>query len=904
MQKPTQLTIIACIPVLCTWIAADDACPPTPKWLYDITRVAYTDLPNTRVMEDWPEKVIEDFAAAGVQMMFSRCHSGEGWDGLGWRSKYGEIDSAMKGKLIDWQIVGGDAAEGDVHSGKRCLRLIHTKDRQQTYLNRRWKYRGGEQGAMLDLLSGKVSYWYKVKSATNATLWLGIAPISSDGVENTGSQRSGVQIPAEHIGDGQWHHATIPYDYTNNPKVKWVHTSCFIGGEAAELLIDDVQYLGKEPQPITNGGFEDVEPDRDGTREVTALCHKHGIRYLPYYWAQREPKCVGEEHPEWRCVNAQGKPTQYYCVNNAAYRELVRNRIVELVKEVGADGIFFDMFHARGQECYCDACKEKFRKLTGQEPPVKEDFASLLWQQWVDFKYRSIEEAMLDFNRAIKLANPEAVLVVNTWNAWAYRTSYKEPHNIRNSIRVIENVDGLLEETGWYDTVDQSFFAFPARHNFMNWHLAGLCKRKRAFMWGACSIPGWMPAPPLEPRIRVMTMMTNGAVAAHSVPGRDTMKTYMAEIAERDEYFKNDKLYPWCGLVMSEKTELWYGRDNPKDRYVKGVYGAYQAMLERHLPVSLVTDRELEEGTLEDHKVLFMPNCAALSDKEMETVRKFVQNGGGLVATYETSLYDEHARPRETFGLADLLKAKKVGEFDNHAMRVSWEVRTTHNAHLYFPESHRWGDDPVIMKTLSLRSVTRPESSLTRHVPVHCRMLLVEPAEGTPSPMRLTTARFDRKTEKMEQTNHVAVIEATLGKGKVIYFPCDITWSFFRYGHEYLGRIIELALRETASAPPPVEVKAPTIVQAMTHVQGDRLVVHLLNDISSTGRSQCVAGESLYTRREVLPIHDIEVTFRDKTFSRFLLVPGKTRLEARSTGDGPTVRIPRLDIHCMVVAER
>lgn len=876
---------------------ADDA-PPTPKWLFDITRVAYTDLGNANLSGDWPERVIEDFAAAGVQMTFSRVHSGESWQGLGWKSAYGDLDPALKGKAADWEVVVGGPTDTDAHSGRRCLRLLHTKDRSQTLLNRQWKLDGGEQGKMLDLLKGTLSYWYKVKIAKNAEIWLGAVPMSKDPRENTGAQRTGVRVPPEHIGDGQWHQVVIPYDYTNNAKVKWVHTSCFISGEAAELLLDDIECVGSDPQPVTNGGFEEVGADRDGTREVVALCRKHGIRYLAYYWAQREPKCVGEAHPDWRCVNSAGKPTAYYCYNTPC-RDLVRNRIVELVKEIGVDGIFFDMFHARADQCYCEACKKKFRALTGQDPPSKRDFDSLLWQQWVDFKYRSIEEAMLDFNKAIKTANPEAALVVNTWNAWVYHI-----YDGRNSIRVIENVDGLLEETGWYDTVDPSFFAFPARHNFMNWHLAGLCKRKRAFMWSACSMPGWLPLPPEEPRIRVMTMMTNGAVPAQSVPGRDVLKQYLGEIAERDEYFRGAKLFPWCGLVMSEKTELWYGRDDPKGRYVKGVYGAYQAMIERHLPVSLVTDRELELGALEDCKVLLMPNCAAMSDAEMETVRRFVRNGGGLVATYETSSYDEHARARESFGLADVLKAKKVGAFDNPQMRSGWDPIRVHGANLFMAPEHRWSGDPIVLKTLSVRHVNQPVSMLTRHIPLHCRMLLVEPLEGTPSPLRLTTADYNPKTQKVDHTNHVAVVESVYGKGKVIYLPFDLSWSFFRYGHEYLGRILELALRETAPSPPPVEVKAPTIVQAMTHCQGDRLVVHLLNDISSFGRSQNVVGESLYLRREVIPIHDVAVVFRDKGFRRFFLVPGKTPLNAETTSDGLEVKVPRLDIHGMVVAER
>ena len=44
-------------------------------------------------------------------------------------------------------------------------------------------------------------------------------------------------------------------------------------------------------------------------------------------------------------MNAKGNRTSYLCINTP-YRELVRDRIVELVRDLRVDGIFFDMFHA------------------------------------------------------------------------------------------------------------------------------------------------------------------------------------------------------------------------------------------------------------------------------------------------------------------------------------------------------------------------------------------------------------------------------------------------------------------------------------------------------------------------------------------------------------------------------
>lgn len=718
------------------WARAEEpATLVVPQWLRDVTRVAYSDLPNRDRLGDWPEKFIADLAQSKVQLFFSRCHSGEGWNGLAWRSRFGAADPAMGG--------------------------------------------------------------------------------------------------------------------------------------------------------------------RDGTREVVALCHKAGLRYITYYWAQREPKSLAEEHPEWRCVNAAGKKTGYFCVNTP-YRQLMKDRCVELVSEVGVDGVFFDMFHARADECYCDACKAKFRRLTGKEPPLKEDFDSLLWQQWVEFKYRTIEEALLDVNRAIKAANPQAALVANTWNAWVIRN----PHNIRNSIRVAESVDGMLEETGWYDSVDPSFFAFPSLHNFMSWHLAGLCKGKCPLMWSSGSFMGQSPIGYTEAAIRTAVMHTNGSTAAQTTIDRDVFHRYMADIAARDEFLRGARLEPWCGLVVSEKTELWYGRDDPKQRYLKGVYGAFQALLERHLPVSLVTDRELELGRLEPHRVLFAPNCAALSQAEMETLRDFVRRGGGLVATYETSRYDEHGGRRGELGLADLLGAKLSGELDTRQVRFSWASPRITNANLQLPPSQAWAKDPVILDALGLCSGTQPAGTVNRSLPVACRNLLADPLPGAGAKLQLTTLDHDKRAGKIERGTHAGVIASSFGKGKVLYLPSDVTWSFFRFHPQWLSRLIELCLREAAGAPPPVEAEAPAVVQVTTQRQGERLVVHLLNDISSLGRSQNVAGETVAERTEVLPVRDIRLTFRDRTLKRFRLVPGGQTLAARPTAEGLQVTVPELSIHALVVAER
>jgi hypothetical protein len=68
------------------------------------------------------------------------------------------------------------------------------------------------------------------------------------------------------------------------------------------------------------------------------------------------------------------------------------------------------------------------------------------------------------------------------------------------------------------------------------------------------------------------------------------------------------------------------------------------------LAVRILTEYDLEEVDLKGVRVLVLPNVACLSERAAEVIRRFVRQGGGLVASFETSLYDENFARREDFG--------------------------------------------------------------------------------------------------------------------------------------------------------------------------------------------------------------------------------------------------------------
>ena len=92
----------------------------------------------------------------------------------------------------------------------------------------------------------------------------------------------------------------------------------------------------------------------------------------------------------------------------------------------------------------------------------------------------------------------------------------------------------------------------------------------------------------------------------------------------------------------------------PRDRFLASYVGAYSALMRSGLPVVTLHRPHFEEG-LADFKVLVLANVALMSDAQANAVRRFVRDGGGLLATHETSLLDEKGQRRVDFALADVL---------------------------------------------------------------------------------------------------------------------------------------------------------------------------------------------------------------------------------------------------------
>jgi len=171
---------------------------------------------------------------------------------------------------VDWAPVGSQVeVASEAHSGDRALRLVRIAETEtrETGLNRAYNPSSENGGAMIGHRRGGIDFWYKAVSAKNAQLCVYAIPMNKERVEKTASARAQYAVPISHIGDGQWHHARLKYDFTDNAKVRWVQFAARIVGTAGDMLLDDISYVERVGVILTMGAVRlEEDPGRPGER--------------------------------------------------------------------------------------------------------------------------------------------------------------------------------------------------------------------------------------------------------------------------------------------------------------------------------------------------------------------------------------------------------------------------------------------------------------------------------------------------------------------------------------------------------------------------------------------------------------------------------------------------------------
>src|SRR4051812_6661034 len=428
---------------------------------------------------------------------------------------------------------------------------------------------------------------------------------------------------------------------------------------------------------------------------------KLGVRILGVY-----PPClqgeVYEDHPGWRRIatNTTDIPTidmKMYphggmlCLLGP-YGAFFIDVLAEiLTKFPDVDAFSFDGLHYGGV-CYCEHCRANFKKDTGKAIPNADlnDPEFRRYQHWADRRMENLVQRMQTRLKGIK---PDVALVTWTTNAGRFGHFLSIPRNMPSRMNLLLDAP---DQEFWLDETNRGTTIVPA---FANAYIWATTNHRVAFsepyILSHGNPYGKDSFPPSEIERRMMLALTYGAAPSIAViqPPRLQAELYacLDEVRRRKPWLTDKRPEPWAALVMSDNTRNFYGRaaGRVEERYLASVFGVFRAAVEEHLPVTVINDWNLNTTDLARYQVLILPNTACLDDTQVAAIEQFVRKGGGLVASLDTSLFDEYGTPRRNFALGSVLgveyqglpstQADKAEEIDvNFAQAIGpdyWEKR-------------------------------------------------------------------------------------------------------------------------------------------------------------------------------------------------------------------------------------
>jgi len=660
-------------------------------------------------------------------------------------------------------------------------------------------------------------------------------------------------------------------------------------------------HWGNAYYPTKVGKMHAFLRGRDLDGEIVRVCKGKGISVIAYYSVGVDAY-IGRSHPEWVAVNFEGKKEEGTWVQiclNSPYRDYVMNQLKEIASWYDVDGFWLDMLfygsygHHWAMNCYCQYCQDKYQRDMGKEIPTDMKRTNKEFQQWLRWRRNVWLEFLSEVRDLLKRIRPQTMITGNyfghTYVGWVFGYSWKQS----------EYFDYLSAEAYHGNHGQLAVSLVPsflkARSNNKAFEVL-ITRYTRLWDWGFKSLEQLM--------CEAMTIIGHGGAVAvddHLHPRGylsptvyRRIKNVFDRIDEVREFAVNLEPIRYAALVYSEDTKDIYA-GNDLEEYASSFHGAFKALLEGHIPLDILYVDQLKPEIVSRYKVLVLPNLAIMQNDTADMIDSYFRRGGGIVATYETSLYTEELEIRDNYRINSL------------GARYHGRIPYRHTF-LQFKE-----EDPIIIGIERDFPIATKESSLKatalgRGIGEIVYPMMEYEADRYPYSRHITHPPYPPPGPESE---YPAVI-VNDREGRSVYFPQKIDTSYAYYSTRDCAKLLRNAV-SWAGGPPPIFVNAPTCVEATfnTQVNKNRAIIHLINFSTESGR-HCVTPkvnfqwiENLHLVNEINPVHGVELFVKkdywDKQGFSQMQTYKREPLRVLEEGEFLKSNLSRLDIHEVIV---
>ena len=575
--------------------------------------------------------------------------------------------------------------------------------------------------------------------------------------------------------------------------------------------------------------------ERDLFGEIRAAARRAGLAVLARMDSTRTYEEVFRDHPDWFARDASGEPFQggglyTVCVNGPWVEECVPAILREIAERYRPDGFTDNSWSGLGQDqvCHCDNCRRAFRTATSMDLPARVDWDDEAYRAWVKWRYARRTDIWDEYNRVAHEADGPDCHWLGMCQGDPSRmcADFRHPTRIWSRSPMVM-LDWQARRPG--EGFQTNGLAGRTIHGVLGWDK--LIPESTALYLGPTR-PMFRKASKPEPEARLWAVCGMAAgiqpwwhhLGAHQDDRRQlrTAEALSSWHAENEAYLVDRRPIATVGLLWSEENVDWYGRGHSSVRTVLPFAGVAEALGLHRIPWRAVQADDLERDAPE-LDLLVLPNLAAMSDAQCAAVRRFVEEGGGLVATGETSLYDEEGRRRSDFALAELLGAHATGAHRGSETGPAPSPWASSEGHSYLRVSADIPRPPVLdgfeetdlLPFGGRLEVVRAEGEAA--VPL---TLVPDSPQSPPENVWMREPRTDIPA---------LVLTAKAGRGRVAYLPADLDRCFGRDRIPDHARLMGNLVLWASRRPMPLLVEGQGLLDCHLYRQRDRLVLHVVN---------------------------------------------------------------------------
>jgi hypothetical protein len=612
--------------------------------------------------------------------------------------------------------------------------------------------------------------------------------------------------------------------------------------------------------------------------ELVAGCRKLGMVVI----ARTDPHAtydwVKVANPDWIAVEADGQPRRHWASRemwvtcglgpyNFDFMTRVKREIMSRYK---VDGIFINRWDGSGM-CYCQHCKTNFKEASGLELPRTNNPQDPARKAYILWRQQRLFDLWQLWDREVRAINPDSCVIPNTGGGagssldmqrigelaptliadrqarrgvaapWANGKNAKEFRATMGQKPIVGIFSvGLEEPYRWKDSVQN-----PAE--FQLWAADGVANDLRPWFTkfsGVIHDPRWL----------------------------DPVAEIYQRYAKWEKYLRNERPLARVAIVYSQQSSWFHG--GAANDYIDGWY---QALIEARIPFEFVHDRLLDLDHIKQFGTLILPNVTCLSDKQCDQLRAAAKNGINIIATHETSLYDEWGVKRKNFGLADLFAVDFTGRTEQRMQ----------NAYLRLEAKHELlrglEDAPRIIHGVSRVEVNQrgPFSAV---------------------PLTLIPSYPDLPMEKVfpreEKTDIGQLFLREQGNARVVYFPWDVDRTFWEVLCVDHFKLLRNAVEWASNEPQPVVVTGPGVLDVTVWQQKKSMTVHLVN----LTNPMMMKGPI----RELIPLPEQAVRVKIPSGEkprRVHLLSAEKEVRTKRNGDFMELTVPKILDHEIVAID-